>query len=129
MEKLASTRFTPAGVVADASAQLAGLDEPVWAARTPEASLVGAIEEPEASRCHWPRSRPTPCWPRPRRPEGPQDPAGRGSTSDWFTHLAGTHRSTGHRTVRQAPQLVTEPPRTHAGAAGAGRGVTRAGCR
>ena len=25
-----------------------------------------------------------------------------GSTADWFTHLAGTHRGAGHRTVRQA---------------------------
>ena len=25
-----------------------------------------------------------------------------GSTAEWFTHLAGTHRRTGHQTVRQA---------------------------
>ncbi len=26
-----------------------------------------------------------------------------GSTAEWFTHLAGTTRREGHRTVRQAP--------------------------
>ena len=31
-----------------------------------------------------------------------------GSTAEWFTHLAGTHRGDGHRTVRQASVLVTE---------------------
>ncbi|MCW2791635.1 MAG: hypothetical protein JWO76_733, partial [Nocardioides sp.] len=43
-----------------------------------------------------------------------------GSTSDWFTHLAGTHRGPGHRAVRQAPVLVGELPATHAALA-AGR--------
>ncbi len=44
----------------------------------------------------------------------PKTHLGWGSTAEWFTHLAGTHRSTGHRTVRQAGQLVDELPATHA---------------
>ncbi len=37
-----------------------------------------------------------------------------GSTADWFTHLAGTTRGKGHRTVQQAPILVGERTATHA---------------
>ncbi len=43
-----------------------------------------------------------------------------GSTAEWFTHLAGTTRREGHRTVRQAPLLVGERTATHAALA-AGR--------
>ena len=39
---------------------------------------------------------------------------GWGSTGDWYTHLAGTHRTDGSRTVRQAGPLVDELPATHA---------------
>src|SRR5207342_898590 len=37
-----------------------------------------------------------------------------GSTAGWFTHLAGTTRSEGHRTVQRAPVLVVERTATHA---------------
>ena len=36
------------------------------------------------------------------------------STADWFTHLAGVKQGQGHRTVEQAPILVTERTATHA---------------
>ena len=113
MEDLASTQFTPAGVVADASARLAGLDELWWAARTPE-ELVGAVGELEALRCQLAAVETTVLAELDAR-QVPKTRLGWGSTSDWFTHLSGTHRSTGHRTVRQAPQLVDELPDTHAG--------------
>ncbi len=34
-----------------------------------------------------------------------------GSTAEWFTHLAGTHRGTGHQTIRHAEVLVHERAR------------------
>ena len=112
MEDLTSTPFTPAGVVADASAQLAGLDELLWAARTPE-ELVGAVEELEALRCRLAAVQTTVLAEIDAR-QVPKTHLGWGSTAEWFTHLAGTHRSTGHRTVRHAGQLVDELPATHA---------------
>ena len=39
---------------------------------------------------------------------------GWGSTGDWYTHLAGTHRTDGSRTVRQSGPLIDELPATHA---------------
>ena len=120
MEDLSSTPFTPAGVVADASARLAGLDELLWAARTPE-ELVGAVEELEALRCRLAAVETTVLAEIDAR-KVPKTHLGWGSTAEWFTHLAGTHRSTGHRTVRQAGQLVTScpPPTPRCG---------RGGCR
>src|SRR6478752_7473262 len=37
-----------------------------------------------------------------------------GSTAEWFTHLAGTHRGSGHQTIRHADTLVNERSATHA---------------
>jgi hypothetical protein len=112
MEDLSSTPCTPAGVVADAGAQLAGLDELLWAARTPE-ELVGTVEELEALRCRLAAVETTVLAELEAR-KVPKTVLGWGSTAEWFTHLAGTHRSTGHRTVRHAAPLVTELPATHA---------------
>ncbi len=112
MEDHASTPLTPAGVVADASTRLGDLDELVWAARTPE-ELVGAVEELEALRCRLAAVQTTVLAELDAR-KVPKTHLGWGPTADWFTHLAGTHRSTGHRTVRHAPQLVDELPTTHA---------------
>jgi hypothetical protein len=113
MEDRTSTPFTPAGVVADASARLGDLDELLWAARTPE-ELVGAVEELEALRCRLAAVQSTVLAEIDAR-QVPKTHLGWGSTADWFTHLAGTHRSTGHRTVRHAGQLLGELPDTHAG--------------
>ena len=112
MEDHASTPFTPAGVVADASTRLGDLDELLWVARTPE-ELVGAVEELEALRCRLAAVQTTVLAELDAR-KVPKTHLGWGSTAGWFTHLAGTHRSTGHRTVRHAPQLVAELPTTHA---------------
>jgi hypothetical protein len=94
MEDRTSTPFTPAGVVADASARLGDLDELLWAARTPE-ELVGAVEELEALRCRLAAVQTTVLAEIDAR-QVPKTHLGWGSTADWFTHLAGTHRSTGH---------------------------------
>jgi hypothetical protein len=112
MAELLSTPFTPAGVVGDASARLGDLDDMLWAARTPE-ELVATVEELEALRCHLAAVETTVLAELDAR-QVPKTRLGWGSTADWFTHLAGTHRSTGHRTVRHAGQLADELPRTHA---------------
>ena len=111
MEDLTSTPCTPAGVVADAGARLAGLDDLLWAARTPE-ELVGTVEELEALRCRLAAVETTVLAELDAR-KIPKTHLGWGSTAEWFTHLSGTHRCTGYRTVRQAPQLVGELPTTH----------------
>ena len=119
MEDLTSTPFTPAGVVADASARLRDLDELLWAARTPE-ELVGAVEELEALRCRLAAVETTVLAEIDAR-QVPKTHLGWGSTAEWFTHLAGTHRSTGHRTVRQAAPAGRRAARHPRRAAG-GRG-------
>ena len=111
MEDLTSTPCTPAGVVADAGARLAGLDDLLWAARTPE-ELVGTVEELEALRCRLAAVETTVLAELDAR-KIPKTQLGWGSTAEWFTHLSGTHRCTGYRTVRQAAQLVGELPTTH----------------
>ena len=64
---------------------------------------------PSARRCAptSPRSRP-PRWPRSRPARSPRQQLAWGSTAEWFTHLAGTHRGTGTRAVRHAKLLVRE---------------------
>ncbi len=104
--------FTPAGVVADAGAQLGTLDGVLWAAKTP-AELVGTVEELETLR-----SRVAALEASVLAEIAAQKIArthlGWGSTGDWYTHLAGTHRTDGSRTVRQSGPLVDEFPATHA---------------
>ena len=90
----------------------------MWAARTPE-ELVGAVEELEALRCRLAAVQTTVLAEIDAR-QVPKTHLGWGSTAEWFTHLAGTHHSTGRRTVRQAGPLVDELPATHAALA-AGR--------
>jgi len=102
MEDLTSTPCTPSGVVADAAARLAGLDDLLWAARTPE-ELVGTVEELEALRCRLAAVETTVLAELDAR-KIPKTHLGWGSTAEWFTHLSGTHPCTGYRTVRQAAQ-------------------------
>ena len=100
--------FTPAGVVADASGLLAGAGRDAVGGPDPE-ELVGAVEELEALRCRLAAVETTVLAEIDAR-KVPKTQLAWGSTAEWFTHLAGTHRSTGHRTVRQAGQLVGERP-------------------
>jgi hypothetical protein len=111
MEAPTTCTPTPAGVVADAHGELASLGEVLWAARSP-AELVGAVEELEALRARLAALEASVLAEIDARQVARTHLAW-GSTSDWFTHLAGAHRGPGHRTVRQASVLVTELPRTH----------------
>ncbi len=103
---------SPAGVVADASAQLGSLDEAMWAARTP-AELVGAVEELEALRAHLAAVEASVLAEIDARQIAKRELAW-GSTGDWFTHLAGLHRRDGRRAVRQSRTLATERDATRA---------------
>ena len=111
MEQPSFSSVAPAGVVADAGARLAALDEVLWAARTPD-ELVGAVEQLESLRSRLAAVETSVLAEIEARKVAKTHLAW-GSTSDWFTHLAGTHRGGGHRVVRQAVQLVGELPRTH----------------
>ena len=81
-----------------------------WAARTPD-ELVGAVEQLESLRSRLAAVETS--VPVIEARKVAKTHLAWGSTSDWFTHLAGTHRGGGHRVVRQAVQLVGELPRTH----------------
>ncbi len=102
----------PAGVVADAGARVAGLHDTLWAARTPD-ELVSTIQEIEAFRSQLAALEASVLVEVEQRKVAKCN-LGWGSTADWFTHLAGTHRDQGHRVVRQAQPLVDELPDTHA---------------
>lgn len=107
MEAPSFAPFTPAGAVADATAHLGGLGETLWAARTP-AELVGTLEELETLRARLAAVEACVL----AEIEGQRiarTHLGWGSTGDWFTHLAGTHRAQGHRQVRHASQLLALP--------------------
>ncbi len=111
MEQPTGTPTTPAGVVAAAGAQVAGLGDTLWAARTSE-ELVGTVEQLEVLRAQLAAVESSVLAEVHARGV-PKSELAWGSTAEWFTHLAGTHRGDGHRTVRQASMLVTERTATH----------------
>src|SRR6476661_2055432 len=88
MEQPTGTPTTPAGVIAAAGEQLEVLRAQVAAVETSVLAETHARGIAKSGLA----------W---------------GSTAEWFTHLAGTHRSDGHRTVRQAGTLVSERTATH----------------
>ena len=102
--------FTPAGVVADAGAQVASLTPTLWAARTP-AELVGTVEEVEALRSQLAALEADLLTELDAR-KTPKTHLGWGSTADWFTHLAGLRRAQGKRAVDHARQLTSDRPAT-----------------
>ena len=112
MELLVQTSTTPAGVVADASAQLGQLDDALWAART-SAELVGTVEELEALRSHLAAVEAAVLAEADARQITKRELAW-GSTGDWFTHLAGMHRRDGRRAIRQSRSLVGDRSATRA---------------
>lgn len=71
------------------------------------AELVGTVEELEALRSHVAAVEASVLAEMEARKVAKTHP-GWGSTADWFTHLAGTHRGQGRRIVRQATSLVGE---------------------
>src|SRR5689334_9294099 len=112
MEQPTDTPTTPAGVLAAANTLVADLDETMWVARTSE-ELVEAVVVAEKLRAHLAALEVAVVAEVHTRGVAKQELAW-GSTAEWFTHLAGTHRSTGHQTVRQAGVLVHERSATHA---------------
>ncbi len=112
MEQPTGTPTTPAGVVAAANVLVTDLDEALWAAKTSE-ELVGTVEQIETLRAHLAGLEASVLAEVQAR-QVPKKELAWGSTGDWFTHLAGTTRSEGHRTVQHAPILVGERTATHA---------------
>ena len=109
MEQPTGTPTTPAGVLAAANGLVAELDETLWAAKT-SSELVDAVVLAEKLRAHLAALETSVLAEVHARGTAKSELAW-GSTAEWFTHLAGTHRSTGHQTVRQAGVLVRNGPR------------------
>ena len=97
---------TPAGVVGTACAEIDSLTGSLWSART-DGDLVAGVEELQQLKA------------RAAALEAellaeidvravPKRELAWGSTADWFTHLAGTTRRQGKRTVEHAKRLVAE---------------------
>ncbi len=95
---------TPAGVVADAGARIAELDEVMWAARS-DSDLVGTVEEVQVLRAQLAALEAVVLAEVDARDLAKQC-LGWGSTGDWYTHLAGVRRGQGRRVVDQARQLA-----------------------
>src|SRR6476659_10126063 len=112
MEQPTGTPTTPARVVACADRVLAQLDETMWVAKTSE-ELVEAVAAAEKLRAHLAALEAGLLAEVHARGVAKGELAW-GSTAEWFTHLAGTHRSTGHQAVRHADTLVNERSTTHA---------------
>jgi len=113
-----STPGTPAGVVAGAGDLIGSLTETLWAARD-STQLVETVEQLEQLRARVAALTSSVLAEVHARGTAKTELAW-GSTSEWYTHLAGTHRATGHQTVRQAGVLVGDRAATHAAMA-AGR--------
>src|SRR6476469_609433 len=111
MEQPTGTPTTPAGVLAHAGALVTGLGNTLWVARTSE-ELVDAVEQLEVLRAQVAAVETSVLAETHARGVAKSGLAW-GSTAEWFTHLAGTHRSDGHRTVRQAGTLASERTATH----------------
>ncbi|WP_246354808.1 hypothetical protein [Nocardioides ungokensis] len=109
MEQPTGTPTTPAGVLAAANTLVADLDETMWVAKSSE-ELVEAVVVAERLRAHLAALEASVVAEVHARGVAKGELAW-GSTAEWFTHLAGTHRGTGHQTVRQAEVLVHERSR------------------
>ncbi|GAB3786328.1 HNH endonuclease signature motif containing protein [Nocardioides ungokensis] len=112
MEQPTGTPTTPAGVVARADRVLAELDETMWVAKSSE-ELVEAVAVAERLRAHLAALEAAVVAEVHARGVAKGELAW-GSTAEWFSHLAGTHRATGHQTIRHADTLVNERSATHA---------------
>src|SRR5690349_16554925 len=111
MEQPTGTPTTPAGVLAAANTLVADLDETMWVAKS-SGELVEAVVVAERLRAHLAALEAGVLAEVHARGVAKGELAW-GSTAEWFTHLAGTHRGTGHQTIRQAGVLVHERPATH----------------
>ena len=97
---------TPAGVVAGACDDLAGLEEVLWSARTGE-ELVGAVEELQRLRSKVAALEAGILAEVEARQLAKRELAW-GSTSDWYAHTAGVTRGAGRRTISHARRLTGE---------------------
>ena len=104
MEGPAFSSSSPAAVAAAANAQLARLDEVLWAARTPE-EIVATVAQCEALRSHLAAVEAAALAEVEDRKIAKQHLVW-SSTGDWYTHAAGTYRGTGPRAVRHAKLLA-----------------------
>src|SRR6476469_2771136 len=111
MEQPTGTPTTPAGVLAAANVLVSDLDETIGGAQTSE-ELVEAVLVAERLRAHLAALEASVLAEVHARGVAKGELAW-GSTAEWFTHLAGTHRGTGHQAVRHADTLVNERSATH----------------
>ncbi len=102
----------PAGVVASACAGIDGIAEVLWSAR-PDDELVAGVEEIQQLKAKAAALEASLLAEIDAR-EIPRRQLAWGSTADWYTHLAGTTRGEGRRTVTHARALVTDRTATHA---------------
>ncbi len=101
-----------AGVVASACAGIDGVGEVLWSARADE-ELVAGVEEIQQLKAKTAALEASLLAEIDAR-EIPRKQLAWGSTADWYTHLAGTTRGEGKRTIRHARQLVADRTATHA---------------
>ena len=99
-------RPTPCGAVRAARAELGGLTDVLWSAR-PDDELVTGVEELQRLKATAAALEAELLAELDVRGTAKQS-LGWGSTADWFTHLAGTTRRQGKRTVEHARLLTTD---------------------
>lgn len=92
---------SPAGVVAEACAELHELDETMWAARS-SGELVETVEALQSVRSEVAALEAQVLAELDARQVAKRE-LGWASTADWFTHLAGLTRGQGKRVVDRAP--------------------------
>ena len=102
---------TPAGVVGAACAELDGLRDVLLSARSSE-ELVTGVEELQQLKAAAAALEASLLAELDAR-EVPRRELGWGSTAVWFTHLAGTTRRQGKRTVEHARRLTGDLAATH----------------
>jgi hypothetical protein len=101
-----------AGVVASACSGIDGVADVLWSARA-DAELVTGVEEIQQLKAKTAALEASLLAEIDAR-EIPRKQLAWGSTADWYTHLAGTTRGEGKRTVKHARELVAERDATHA---------------
>lgn len=101
---------TPAGVVTEACDQLHTLDHLLWAAH-PDDDLVDTIGAVQTLRSELAALEAAVLAEIDAR-DLPRRELGWGSTTDWYTHLAGLRRGQGKRALDHARQLTADRPTT-----------------
>ena len=100
----------PAAVIGAAEAQVAALDDRLWAA-VPDDDLVEGVAAVERLKARLAALQAGLLAEVDARDLAKKQLAW-GSTTDWYTHLAGVTRREGRRTVADAVTLTTERPAT-----------------